>query len=113
MKQTKQWRKAKITLFAFCVAIGLLAVAVIPPYLQQRQLAREVDRLSAELEQLKVERQRLEQEKERLSTDAYVEQVARRQLGFVKPGEVVVVRAKPGNAVPLKKDQKMDTVVKD
>ncbi|MZP29306.1 hypothetical protein GTO91_06240 [Heliobacterium undosum] len=91
--------------------IGAFALAALPPFLQQRQLAQESDRLSAELEQVRAERQQLEKEKEWLASDAYVEQVARQQLGLVKPGEMMVVRTRPGNA--LKKDTQHAQEIRD
>lgn len=97
----------------FFVAAGLFMLALVPPCLQQQELCREVDKLTGEQEQLQLERQRLEQEKEYFSSDAYVEQVARQELGLVRPGEVVVVRAKPGNALPLKKEAALDTTIRD
>ncbi|ABZ83843.1 septum formation initiator family protein [Heliomicrobium modesticaldum Ice1] len=91
--------------------IVAFALAALPPFLQQRQLARESDRLSAELEQVRAERRQLEKEKEWLASDAYVEQVARQQLGLVKPGEMMVVRTRPGNA--LKKDTQHAQEIRD
>lgn len=91
--------------------IGLFALAAIPPILQQRQLVRESDRLSVELEQVRAERQQLEKDKQWFATDAYVEQVARQQLGLVKPGEMMVVRTRPGNA--LKKEVQHTQEIRD
>lgn len=57
---------------------------------QERQLngaKREADNLRAREATLKAENERLNQEQQLLQTDAYIEKVAREELGLVKPGE--------------------------
>ncbi|WP_170270284.1 FtsB family cell division protein [Heliorestis acidaminivorans] len=80
----------------FLGLVFLFLLASLPPYLQQRQLAQEAEALRAEIEALRQDRILLERQKEWLSTDEYVEQVARQQLGLVRPGEVVIIRANVG-----------------
>ena len=55
------------------------------------QLRAQQARLEAEIVGLKAENQRLVEEARRLREDPdYAEAVARRQLGFVRPGETVI-----------------------
>ncbi len=59
-------------------------------YRQQRQA------LAGEVERLKQENQKLAQERERLTNDdSYLEQLAREELGMVKPGELVFQFTEP------------------
>lgn len=57
---------------------------------QERQLSglrKEAENLRAKEATLKAENERLSQEQQLLQTDAYIEKVAREELGLVKPGE--------------------------
>ncbi len=52
-------------------------------------LMKEVRRLKAEVSQVKIENERLLKEEERLKNDLdYIEEIARDELGLVKPGEI-------------------------
>ncbi|MTV48475.1 hypothetical protein GJ688_05685 [Heliobacillus mobilis] len=113
MKRAKARSNRKKKMLLIGAGIGLLALAAVPPYLQHRELAQEADRLSADLEQVRTEHGQMQKEKEWLSSDAYVEQVARQQLGLVRPGEVIVVRAKQSNGVPMKKDANGNIQIRD
>jgi len=55
---------------------------------QEMELSREIERLSAE-------RAELQREIELLNTDSYIEELARDQLGLVKPGEILY-KVSPG-----------------
>ncbi|MDN5332195.1 MAG: cell division protein DivIC [Tepidanaerobacteraceae bacterium] len=55
---------------------------------QELELSREMNRLSAEREKLK-------KEIELLNTESYIEELARDQLGLVKPGEILY-KVSPG-----------------
>ncbi len=74
--------------------LAVLAVAGVCLYVLAGQQAemnavnREVEATRIRLEQLKQSNQSLAEEKDRLSTPAYVEKLARDELGLVKPGEV-------------------------
>lgn len=58
--------------------------------LQWFQLREEVTRLQAQNERLAAENERLKQETERLVSDPqYIERTIRRDLGYVRPDEVV------------------------
>lgn len=55
---------------------------------------REAEATRNRVEQLKQANQTLTDEKARLSTPAYVEKIAREELGLVKPGEVPYIPEK-------------------
>ena len=55
------------------------------------KLASDESRLREEVAGLQIQQQQLEQIRDYLRTDEYVEFMARRVLGLVKPGETLVV----------------------
>ena len=72
------------------VGLGLLALYA-PAFLRWSELNARQEQLEAEIAALNRENARLVQEAKRLREDpSYAEAVARRQFGFVRPGETVV-----------------------
>ena len=72
--------------------IGLALMALYgPAFLRWSELKARQEQLEGEISLLKRENVRLVQEAKRLREDpSYAEAVARRQFGFVRPGETVV-----------------------
>lgn len=67
-------------------ALGFLSSGTVRTYWQRKMALR---RLQAKLEDLRRENQQLSQELQRLRTDPRaIEQVARRDLGLIQPGEI-------------------------
>jgi cell division protein FtsB len=72
------------------IGLGLLALYG-PAFLRWSELNARQEQLETEIAALKKENVRLYQEAKRLREDpSYAEAVARRQSGFVRPGETVV-----------------------
>jgi hypothetical protein len=70
------------------MAMGML-VALSAQYFRTYSLARQAERLEQRRHDLVAENQALREEIHRLQTDdRYIEQLAREQLGLLKPGEV-------------------------
>ena len=85
MEETK-----KKLLIGLGIGAGLLFLYA-PAFLRWAEVKARQEQLEAEVAVLRKENQRLYQEAKRLREDpAYAEVVARRQLGFVRPGETVV-----------------------
>ena len=60
------------------------------------RVQREAERLSQEVEQARLQQQRLLARRSYVASDLYIEEVARRELKWARPGEtVVVVMANP------------------
>ncbi len=78
------------------LVIGVLG-AFYPAYVWSSQLDQELTRLNQEKNQLVVKNQGLKEEVRRLNTPDYVEQLARQELGLVKPGEVPITQGIPGS----------------
>ncbi|KYZ78271.1 hypothetical protein AXX12_01645 [Anaerosporomusa subterranea] len=60
-------------------------------YLEMSSIQRETSAVSQQLEQAQTVNQQLQAERDRLLAPAYVEKLAREQLGLVKPGELPYV----------------------
>jgi cell division protein FtsB len=73
------------------VGYGLFVLA--GQQLELSAVNREAEATRVRLEQLRQANQSLAAEKEKLATPAYVEKLARDELGLVKPGEVPYVPA--------------------
>ena len=68
-----------------------LALLYGPAFIRRAELKARQEQLEAEVAALRQENQRLVEEARRLREDpAYAEAEARRQFGFVRPGETVV-----------------------
>ncbi len=55
------------------------------------EMEQRLDRLSQEYEEKIEQNQELKEEIERVKSPAYVEKVAREELGLVKPGEILLI----------------------
>jgi cell division protein FtsL len=72
-------------------AVGLFVFSSAQAAYRLYQLTREVAELEHQRRALLAENRRLREEVRRLYDPAYVERLAREQLGLVRPGEVAVV----------------------
>lgn len=68
--------------------VGYCLYVLAGQQMEMNAVNREVEATRIRLEQLRQSNQSLNEEKGRLSTPAYVEKIARDELGLVKPGEV-------------------------
>jgi cell division protein FtsL len=60
-------------------------------YLEMSSIQQETSTVNQQLDQAKTVNQQLQAERDRLLAPAYVEKLAREQLGLVKPGELPYV----------------------
>jgi cell division protein FtsB len=88
-----RWLFSRLALMALVLGVlGGLAYLTVSAdgFIRRSELEREKNRLESENAVLRDENQLLRQKKERLLTDhGYVEDEARRKLGFIRPGETV------------------------
>ncbi len=73
------------------LAIGYLIFTAADDMLLSRRLNREEHRLQQQIIELHSRQRRLEAVRDYLRTDEYVEGVARRVLGLVRPGETLII----------------------
>jgi cell division protein FtsB len=81
--------RRRIQTAAAAAALVFVLGALLHQYAKTYRLAREEARLEQRRRELIADNARLHEEIERLQTDdRYIEQIAREQLGLVRPGEV-------------------------
>ena len=96
--------------FAFLwIGIALLILFIffyLPGLSRVQELRLEEERLWKELKELEGEIQALKEEKELLEKDrAYLEKVAREELGLVRPGEMVYKLVPQNNPLASKQNR--------
>lgn len=93
--QTIRTRPARFKLrpgfFILAIIIGWLLYWSFSPAGLWLKEQRELEILDKKLTTLRIKNQALEEEIARLKTDTYIEQLARQELGLVKPGETAYI----------------------
>ena len=88
-------RRRRIVTWTLSITLGVLLVNAIvgeSGYLANVQGSRDEAELKAVVSRLRLDNQALQREMRRLENDpAAVEEAARRDLGFVRPGETLVI----------------------
>ena len=83
------------------LVVALLGVLMVTGFLYGRSfltivaLRSELARIEGEIAAIELRNEQLQLELERLTSPEHVEEVARRQLGLVKPGETIFYIAEP------------------
>ncbi len=102
--QETRVRRRRVAIWTLSLMLGALLVnAVVGEngYLATVRAAREEAALRTTVARLRVENERLQAEGRRLQTDpGAVEEVARRDLGMVRPGETMIVIRDAVTAAP-------------
>jgi hypothetical protein len=70
---------------------GFLALSIVRNAVRNYQLHQEERALRLELEELAADREQLTAVRDYVESDEYIEDVARRVLGLVRPGETLVI----------------------
>ena len=96
----------RILLVAILVAAGYLAFSAGNNLVNSYRLVSEEKQLEAEVAKLEAELAQLDQVREYLRSDEYVEFMARRVFGLVKPGEKLVVVDAPQPPPPSDEELK-------
>lgn len=81
----------QVAILGATLVVGYLLFTAAGDALLSRRLDQEEQRFVRELAQLERQQAELEAIREYLQTDEYIEGVARRVLGLVRPGETLVV----------------------
>jgi len=90
-----------IVIFFFA---GYIVYGIGAPMLQTKELSSEVASVEKEIALAKKQNQELQEKIDLLKTNEYVERVAREKLGFVKPGEILIMPAEIGDLKELNKE---------
>jgi len=73
--------------------LGFFAYVFISQQIELQTIQREIDITQTQLKQATEVHEALTTERQQLTTPAYIEKLAREQLGLVKPGEVPYIPA--------------------
>jgi cell division protein FtsB len=93
-------------LVAIVIAVGYLTFSAGNNFANSFRLVNEERQLESEVAALEVEVDQLDQLREYLRSDEYVEFMARRMFGLVKPGEKLVVVDAPRSPPPSDEELK-------
>ncbi|MEW6624152.1 MAG: septum formation initiator family protein [Bacillota bacterium] len=85
------------------VLMSIVLTAFVRIYWLNYQLDLEIQALALQAEEYRQEQAALLQDIEMLKDPIFIERIAREKLGYVRTGEVVLIPAKPGEVLPLKK----------
>lgn len=81
----------RFLLAATLIVAAYLVYSAGGSFLHSYQLQGDEDDLRAQIEDLRMQQDQLQQVRDYLRTDEYVEFMARRVFGLVKPGEILVI----------------------
>lgn len=99
----------KRRVFFLGLAGVFFCVLFLPLQIKAWRLQSELNHLQQQKQLLLQQQQQIQQQIGYYSSDAYVEEAARQELGLVKPGEYLVLPAIPGTAKPLPKNYRANT----
>ena len=97
---SQSWIVPGLLLLFVLPLTGFAAYSVADRWYQGYQLVQEETALRSDIVRLREENLRLQKELKDVRGDAYVESVAREQLGLVKPGDRAIVLVGPPSAAP-------------
>jgi cell division protein FtsL len=103
----KKSKKIKINplKLIICFFIGYMVFSYGQVYFQIRELDEKIASYEKIKEELLIENDELQDEYAKLHNDTFIEKMAREKLGMVKPGETIIIPAKPGKVIPLDKPE--------
>ncbi len=92
-KKTKKSRKPsslflRVFLFVFVVTVS---VGIGTQFIRYQELQEELAVVTAEIEKEQERQLEFDTRREYYTSDSYIEQVAREQLGMVKPNEILYI----------------------
>lgn len=107
-KKQKPRRRLKYKLggpgLIFLIILGFIFYSFGGQMVEMYNVQDEMKNIKVQMQELQAKNVELRKQVEQLSSDAYIEREAREKLGLVKPGEKIILEARPGEAgseVPL------------
>ena len=91
----------RVVLFLAALAVGYFVFTAVGDALLSQRLGRDEQRLQNEISDLQRQQQELVAIRDYLQTDGYIEGVARRLLGLVRPGETLVIVSSSVTPAPV------------
>ncbi len=86
-----------------CFFVGYMIFSFGQVYFGVKDLNEKIASYEQIKEEMLEDNKVLQKEYEKLHSNAFIEKLAREKLGMVKPGEEIVLPAKPGKVIPLDK----------
>lgn len=80
------------------VLLGLILYSFGGQMMEMYNVRNEIAKIREQMDDIKVKNADLRKQIEQLNSEAYIEREAREKLGLVKPGEKIILEAKPGAA---------------
>jgi len=93
-KVKKRFTPRKLTGLAFFGLLAYMIFSFSQGFYQAHQLKEEIKVLEAELTEVQKKNLELQEELEYSQTPEAIEKLAREKLGLIKPGEIVIMRAR-------------------
>lgn len=97
-RKTRKRITPRFFAFVACAALIFLVVSYAVAFWRIRQVEQKILTVKSQIEAAKARNDQLRAELEKVTGDDYVEEVAREQLGLVKPGETAWVLMAPSDA---------------
>ncbi|WP_333871425.1 septum formation initiator family protein [Desulforamulus putei] len=85
--------RSKLVLILSVVVVAYVVFSLGNQFKKLQAMQSNMESLQSQVQELKSRNAALREEIKQIKSDSYVEQVAREQLGLVKPGETLVVQA--------------------
>ena len=95
----------KVKVLLWIVLIGFLVYTNVNIFLEIEKGGKDLKKLKATTESLNKEKEKLNFELGNTNSEAYLEKVAREELGLQKPGEQVIVIKKEGEEVKSEEEK--------
>lgn len=91
MRRLPRLSLARIVILLAALVVGYFLFSAVGDTLLSHRLSRDEQRLQQEIAELQRQQAELAAIRDYLRTDEYIEGVARRLLGLVRPGETLVI----------------------
>ncbi len=95
-KQKKVKFKLKGPSVILLILLGFIFYSFGGQMVEMYNVRHEIQKIQEQMDELRIKNADLRKQIEQLNSDAYIEREAREKLGLVKPGEKIILEAKPG-----------------
>ncbi|MDD2554883.1 MAG: septum formation initiator family protein [Syntrophaceticus sp.] len=103
IKRKKEKRKRGLVVLG--VLCGIFCILFIPTQLKIWKMEGQLDVYQQQEQELLAQKEDIQKEIDYYSSDAYIEERAREELGLVKPGESPIRQAVPGRVQPSSENE--------
>lgn len=83
------------------ILLGFIFYSFGGQAIEMYNVRHEITKIREQMDELKAKNTELRKQVDQLNSNAYIEREAREKLGYVKPGEKIILEAQPGAASSL------------